>query len=95
MNIAYIRDVSSSVFARYGVKRAAVFGSMAKGLATSKSDVDFLVDLPPNLSLFDLVSLKNDLEDLLKVPVDLVEYNAVKPSLKRYILGNEIPIYSA
>lgn len=95
MNITYIRDVSSPVFARYGVKRAAVFGSAARGQETAKSDVDFLVELPPNISLFDLVSLKNDLEDLLKAPVDLVEYNAIKPSLKPHILGNEISIYSA
>ncbi|MCD8369523.1 MAG: nucleotidyltransferase domain-containing protein [Clostridiales bacterium] len=39
-----LRTVVFPVFEQYGVKRAILFGSYAKGLATIYSDVDILVD---------------------------------------------------
>ena len=39
-----IKNSLSPVFAKYGVKRAVLFGSYGKGSATEKSDVDLLVD---------------------------------------------------
>ena len=39
-----IRTMLSPVFQNYNVKRAVLFGSYSKGLATPKSDIDLLVD---------------------------------------------------
>ena len=41
--IAEARSTLAPVFARYGVSRAVLFGSLAKGTATAKSDLDLLV----------------------------------------------------
>jgi len=40
--------------AKYGASNVRVFGSVAAGSADAESDVDFLVDLEPGRSLFDL-----------------------------------------
>ena len=42
--IGSIQEALTPVFSQYGIKSARLFGSYAKGSATSKSDVDLLVD---------------------------------------------------
>jgi predicted nucleotidyltransferase len=40
----------------------------------------------------EVVSLKRDLEGVLKRKVDLVSYNGISKYLKQYILENQVPI---
>lgn len=75
-----------------GVTRAALFGSIARGDQTKESDIDILVDLPKGMSLFDVVDLEFKLEQVAKRKVDLVDYGAIKPRLKPYIMQDQIPI---
>ena len=58
--------------AQHGAYNVRVFGSVARGEAGSDSDVDFLVELEPDKSLFDLGALLMDLQDLLGREVDVV-----------------------
>ena len=44
LSIEQIRGRLTPVFEKYGVRRAVLFGSYAKGTATAKSDVDLFVD---------------------------------------------------
>ena len=85
------------ILKKYGVIRASLFGSVARGEDTDKSDIDILIELPKNLSGLDYFGLKMDLrEDLekkLKRKVDLVEYDYIKSSLKKYILPEQQIIY--
>ena len=80
------------VLERYGVQRAGVFGSYARADATSDSDLDLLVDLPPGSSLLDLVGLQLDLSDALGIEVDANTYRAIHPLLRDRILEDEIRI---
>jgi predicted nucleotidyltransferase len=73
----------------HGVKRAALFGSAARGELTRKSDVDVLVDLGKGKSLMDLVGLKLDLEEALEKKVDVITYNSIHPLLKERILKDQ------
>jgi predicted nucleotidyltransferase len=57
---------------RYGITTIYIFGSVARGKAHSQSDVDFLVDLEDEASLFGIAGFGYDLEKLLGVPVDVV-----------------------
>lgn len=75
-----------------GVTRAAIFGSMARGEQTPKSDIDILVNLPKGMSLFDVVDLEFKLEEAIQRKVDLVDFEAIKPRLKPYIMHDQIPI---
>ena len=80
------------ILARYGVRRAGVFGSYARGEATSGSDLDLLVDLPPGSSLLDLVGLQLDLSEALGVEVDANTYRAIHPMLREQILADEVRV---
>lgn len=81
------------ILASYGVNKAAIFGSYARGSQTKNSDIDILVELGKKLNLFDFIGLKQDLEEKLGNKVDLVQYKTIKPSLKKYILKDEVVFY--
>lgn len=90
--VASLAERMRPVLVRYGVLGAGVFGSYAKGDATSGSDVDLLVELPPGSSLLDLVGLQLDLGEALGLEVDANTYRAIHPLLRERILGDEIRI---
>ncbi len=78
------------ILKRYGVTRAGVFGSYARGEQRPSSDLDLLVDLPDGSSLFDLVGLQLDIGDELGVEVDAHTYRSLNPLLRDRILAEEI-----
>lgn len=93
LTVQDIKTKARPVFARRRITKAGVFGSFAKGKATADSDVDILIELGEKISLLEFVAIKHELEDLLARKVDLVEYQAIKPRLKKRILGEEVRIY--
>jgi predicted nucleotidyltransferase len=56
----------------------SLFGSAARGEDSSGSDLDFLVELEPGASLFDLGGTQYDLSHLLGVEVDVVEVRGLR-----------------
>jgi predicted nucleotidyltransferase len=75
----------------FGARRLGLFGSQARGEATVKSDLDFLVELEPGAKTFDnYMDLKAFLEDLFNRPVDLVVSEVIKPRLRETILRETI-----
>ena len=70
---------------RYPIKRIGIFGSVARESATDKSDVDIVVELERQ-DLFDLIGIKQDLEERFNCSVDIVSYRKkMNPFLKRRI----------
>ena len=65
-------------FKKYGVQKAAVFGSVARDQAKKGSDIDFVVSFSRKYDLLELIGLKQDLEDAFNRPVDVITYNALK-----------------
>jgi predicted nucleotidyltransferase len=61
---------------RFGVSSIAIFGSYARGEQTELSDVDILVEFERPIG-WEIVDLKDYLESLLGVEVDLVTKNAI------------------
>lgn len=76
------------ILKKYGVKRAALFGSYGRGDFTNESDVDILI-LPPEGMGLGFVRLKRELESALNKNVDLVSYNGISPYLRDSILRYE------
>jgi len=66
------REAILALAAKYGASNVRVFGAVADGEANEASDVDFLVDMEPGRSLFDMGGLLMDLQDLLGRKVDVV-----------------------
>jgi predicted nucleotidyltransferase len=87
-----IRKKITPILKRYGVKRAGVFGSCARGEMKEDSDIDILVEIEKDLSLLDFVGLKLEIEEKLGRKVDLVEYCTVKPLLRERILNQQVAI---
>lgn len=65
-------------FQAYGIKKAALFGSVARGQNTPESDVDLVVSFGKKYDLLDIVGLKQDLEEALQVPFDVITYESLK-----------------
>lgn len=80
------------ILKRHGVKRAALFGSFARGEERSDSDVDILVELREGSTLLDLAGLQLELRETLGRNVDVVSYNAISPYRREYILNHQTPI---
>jgi hypothetical protein len=60
------------IAAIYGARRLRVFGSAARGEADEASDIDFIVELEPGRSIFDLGGLQRTLASPLKRPPGLM-----------------------
>jgi len=69
------------IAAKHGARNIRIFGSVARGEARSDSDVDFLVDMEPGRTLFDMGGLLMDLRDLLGLQVDVVTEQGLKPRI--------------
>ncbi len=74
---------------KYNVKTLGIFGSYANGTASENSDLDILIQFKKLIGL-DFVILAEELETLLRVRVDLVSINAIKPKMMNYIKENLI-----
>lgn len=75
-----------------GASNIRVFGSVARGEADSKSDIDLLVDLEPGRSIFDLGGLLMDLQDLLGYNVDVVTERGLRERIRARVLQEAIPL---
>ena len=69
-----------------------VFGSVARGDDTEKSDIDFLVDALPGTTLFDLGGAQDDLESFLGVPVHLLTHGELSPGFRDACLQEAMPV---
>jgi uncharacterized protein len=77
---------------RHGAYNVRVFGSVARGEAGARSDVDFLVQLEPGRSLMDLGGLVSDLQDLLGCGVDVVTENGLRQDIRKRVLREAVPL---
>jgi predicted nucleotidyltransferase len=59
------REEILQLAAKHGAHKVRIFGSVARGEADASSDIDFLVEMEPDRSLFDLGGLLMDLQELL------------------------------
>src|SRR5688572_17075665 len=78
--------------ARHGAKDIRVFGSTAKGVENSQSDIDLLVDLEPGRSLLDLGKLLIDLQELLGCRVDLITVAGLHWYIRDRVLQEAVPL---
>ena len=82
------------VAARHGARNVRIFGSVARGTATEESDLDLLVDFEPGRNLFDLVGLKQEIEEALggRRKVDVVTENALPPLVRERVLREAVNV---
>ena len=94
--IRTISDAQSAltpVFDRYGISRAVLFGSVAKGTATQKSDLDILVD--SKLRGLKFVGFKEAVRQAVRMPVHVLDVYHIEHGklIHREIQSTGVTIY--
>jgi hypothetical protein len=80
-----ISQFKAEYFNRYGIKKIGIFGSVALNSDGPTNDIDVVVELEKP-DMFCLIGIKQDLEALLDMPVDIVRYrNSMNKYLKQRI----------
>lgn len=70
---------------KYGILTIGLFGSVARDSMNEASDIDVVVELE-RPDLFNLIGIKQDLEEQFGMPVDIVRYRErMNDFLKRRI----------
>lgn len=93
MIIKDIKDKTSSIFPKYHVSFAGVFGSVARGEDGPNSDVDFLLQFGKTPSLVQFIRLENELEAILDKKVDLVVKGSEKSLIRPLIYKDLVEVY--
>ena len=78
-----------------GVAMLGVFGSVARGEATEKSDIDLLVKFSERKGLLALVRLERILSETLGRKVDLLTEAAISPYIRDNILNDLQVLYGS
>jgi excisionase family DNA binding protein len=64
-----------------------VFGSVIRGDATEKSDIDLLIDAQPGMSLFDLSDIESRVEGIVGRKIDVVVGRSLRPEISERVLA--------
>ena len=88
-----IKGKLTPIFDAYGVRSAILFGSVAKGTSTEKSDIDLLVD--SRLKGLRFVGLIEDVRRATQMPVDLLDVSHIEKGspIDREIRSTGVTIY--
>ncbi len=86
------RDMLLRIAEEHGASEIRLFGSFAKGTAGASSDIDILVSLAADRTLFDLVALKQDLEDLFGRTVHVVTPASLSPYIRDSVIREAISL---
>lgn len=84
-----IVDQIRLILREHMVSRASLFGSILRKDVNEIGDLDVLVELPSDMSLLDVISLKFEIEDAVGMNVDLVEFSMLHPRIKDRVLSEQ------
>lgn len=87
-----LKENKSLLENKFKVQEIGIFGSYLRGQQKKRSDLDLLVEFSQPVGLFDFIRLKNFLTELLKIKVDLVMKEALKPRLKDKVVKEALYI---
>ena len=86
------KDILLEILKKHEVKKASLFGSIVREEMTIDSDIDLIIEFKGDKSLLDLAALQIELEETLRLKVDILTYNSIHPLLKNQILAEQVEI---
>ena len=86
------RDVILNIAAKHGASNVRLFGSVARGEETDASDLDLLVEMQKGRSLLDLIGFNDELEEVLKIKVDVLTDGGISPDMIESVYADAVPI---
>lgn len=92
--IAAHRDALDTILERYRAANPRLFGSVARGDATSESDIDLLVDLMPSggNELLRVAGIAEELSGLLGTRVDVVAASLLRGDVSASALADSVAV---
>ena len=93
MNKETIMKLIADYFKTQPVLKAWLFGSYSRGEQSEDSDVDILIVPDQGVGLFKLSGMHLDLQDILKVRVDLITEKGLLPFARESADRDKILIY--
>ena len=86
------REDISRIAAAHGARNVRSFGSVVRGESKDSSDLDVLVEMTEGQSLFDLVALGADLEEVFGVAVEVVTEKSISPYFRDRVLAEAVSL---
>jgi predicted nucleotidyltransferase len=93
--IAILRQHEAELRQR-GVRHAALFGSVARGEADDKSDIDIAVRLDPaqkRIGIYEFVGIQQFIASLFAGRVDVIDRDWLKPYVKKHVEADIIDAF--
>ena len=87
-DIEKIKEIAVPILKQYGVEKASVFGSYARGDQNQDSDIDILIEYAPNArkSLLVRARIINELKKALQRDVDVITKNSLSRFMRDQVL---------
>ena len=86
------KEILLEILKKHEVKKASLFGSIVREEMTTDSDIDLIIEFKGDKSLLNLAALQIELEETLRLKVDILTYNSIHPLLKDQILAEQVEI---
>lgn len=80
------------IVAAHRASNPRVFGSVAHGCDTEQSDLDILIDPTPETTLFDIGAIRQELGQLLGVPVDVLTPKSLPETFRAVVLAEAVAV---
>jgi hypothetical protein len=90
--LAIKREHILALAERFGIKSIRIFGSVARREAGVESDIDFLVEFPPNATLITHAAFQRELSSLLGCPVDVASLHGLNDRVRQTVLQEAVPL---
>ena len=81
------RQAIVQIVESHNARNPRVFGSVVHGTDRDDSDLDILIDLTADTSLFDIGAIRRELKSLLGIEVDVLTPNALPDSFRHRVLS--------
>ena len=88
-----IKAIVDPIARKYGVERVYLFGSYARGDVNENSDIDLRVDKGALKGMFALCGLYTEIEEALKIKVDVLTTGSLEDDFLHKIQQEEVLLY--
>ncbi|MDP3646394.1 MAG: nucleotidyltransferase domain-containing protein [bacterium] len=95
MQVAEIQKKIEPILRSYGVKRAGIFGSHARGDARDDSDVDLLVQLGKPMGMIAYMRFVEEIERALQRSTDIVTERSLNKFMRPHVEADLQTIYES
>ncbi len=86
--ISYLKEFKKTNEKKYEIKKIGIFGSAARNSMNEESDIDVVIELVTP-DIFNMIGIKQDIEEELSIPVDVVRYYEKMNSFLKNRIDNE------